>query len=649
MKKILTTLAVGRSVLSIVFCSAMTMTMFTACTSTFDTPVVPDPETPAQQAFWSQFDDWQTDSCTVGDDFFMHMLGTWWKNPVDIYPNGLLPYASALNNERMRQIYQTNPNLQHLVANIYKELTMDEEELEQMVNAKVEELWAGATTREEALAAMGRAWAEGYTHVFEPVVSLIDGVPTWQLVAKLPSYLNETQLYKNKEEKWHKLAPRKGISMKARRAQGAASDLDIIVKAMDIGQESIEVDEGMAEYIQYLLENDWSTVEAIKENLVEVVTLLDGTLVNDECAAKYNVILDEFFEEAIGRSKEFYLSRDDIRRYVGTYMANLYALDEYNRQYITPKMRNQYAEWCELFRSVMRKRLETNTWLDGTTRQNALNKLDNIVFYVGGIDVIPDCVVPALTGKDLLEDVRQLRQARMDGYRWAATQTRSACAKLLSNLKYISNATIDNASYELISNIVNINPSNLLSPYVEEDYEDALQWAFLGTTIGHELTHGFDSNGSQFDLWGNEVNWWTDADADKFKALCDQLTDQYNNLQLMPWEDPTLYGDGENTLAENIADLGGCCLALQILLDQHPQATDAEKKALARRYFQGWAIQWSRVYNLEFVKLMKTMDVHSQARERTNGVVRNVDEWYDAYNIKSGTLYLKPSERLHIW
>ena len=117
----------------------------------------------------------------------------------------------------------------------------------------------------------------------------------------------------------------------------------------------------------------------------------------------------------------------------------------------------------------------------------------------------------------------------------------------------------------------------------------------------------------------------------------------------MPWADPTLYGDGENTLAENIADLGGCCLGLHILLNLYPNATDAEKQALARRYFQGWAIQWSDSYDLDYVNAMKANDVHSQARERTNGVVRNVDDWYDAYGITSGTLYLAPADRVRIW
>ncbi|MGX8695567.1 MAG: M13-type metalloendopeptidase [Prevotella sp.] len=622
-----------------------------SCTDNIDNPVTPEPEnpeTPEQQAFWAPFDAWQTDSCTVGDDFFMHTIGTWWKNPVDIYPGGLLNYASYLNDQRVKQIYASNPNLQLLQAHADEDLSMSEEELELMVNAKVEELWAGATTREEALAALGRAWAEGYTLKYEPIVNLVNGVPTWQMSEKIPSYLSDMQIFDNKEEMWRRLAQRKSVSMKARRAPNAVSDLSVIVKAMNIGADYLEINEEIAEQLLDDLENGLGTVEGIRAEIEQAVYLLDGALVNDEITASYNEYLTELFESE-GTSREFHLTRSDIANYVMTYMANIYALNDYNRLYITQQMRQQYAGWCELFRDAMRQRLEANTWLEDDTRQNAIDKLNNIVFYVGGISVIPECVMPALSGDNLLEDVRQLRQARMDGYRWAATQTRSTCAMLLSNLLYISNATIDNASYDPSSNIVNINPSNLLPPYVEDNYEDALQWAFIGTTIGHELTHGFDSSGSQFDQWGNQINWWTEADADKFEELCDQLTDQYSSLQLMPWADPTLLGDGEKTLPENIADLGGCCLALQILLNQHPHASADQLKALARRYFQAWAIQWSNTYSLEFLKQMKVYDVHSQSRERTNGVVRNVDEWYDAYGITSGTLYLQPSERVYIW
>ena len=557
-------------------------------------------------------------------------------------------YATDLNDQRVEAIKQSNPNVSLLRAHVDAKLTMNKEEVEQMVNAKVDELWAGATTREEALAALGRAWAEGYTLWLEPVVTLLDGVPTWQLNVKIPSYVNETHFAKHKEFIWQLMAPRKSVRMNARRTHNVLDDLSIIVNAMNIGINYIEIADEAADMLQDKMTTEWNTVEGIRNEIVQAVTMIDGAIVNDDCVADYNTYLAQM-KDVHGFPSEIVLKRDRIANHIEQYMGNLYVLNDYNSQYISPAMRQKYAKWCQKFSDTMRQRIETNTWLENTTRQHALEKIDKVVYYVGGINVIPDCVLPTLTGNTLIDDARQLRKARLDGFCWAVKQTRSTCAKLLDNLQYFGDATIDNASYMQSSNIVNINPSNLCSPYVDDNYEDALQWAFIGTTIGHELTHGFDSNGSKYDQWGNMVNWWTDDDATKFKALCDQLTDQFDHLQLMPWVDPTLCGDGKNTLGENIADLGGCCLALQILLEERPNATAAEKKALARRYFQGWAIQWSNTYGFEFAQMMKERDVHSLSRERTNGIVRNVDAWYDAYDIKSGTLYLKPSERVHIW
>ena len=644
MKKILMTFAA-------VLCCAMTTLLFTAC-SIEDNPV-PEPvypETPGQQAFWQQFDGWQTDSCTVGDDFFMHVVGSWWKNPVDIYPKGLIIHASKLNNQRVSEIIQTNTNLQHLSKHLKASLSvnMSKEEVDQMVKAKVDELWAGATTREEALAAMGRAWAQGYTFKFEPIVDMINGKPTWLLTKKIPSFVTVNMLQKNKEEWWRLYGTHQIADMTSRRAQDAYADLGIIIQSMCDDINHIVIDNDIAEKILKTLDNEWSTVEGIKNEIERNVRLLDGVLVSEDCLAEYNQELAPL-KETYELTDDLVLDRRSIANSIGLYMGNLYILNDYNQLYISPKVRQQYTKWCEQFREAMRQRIEANTWLENATRQNALDKLDNIVFYVGGISVIPDIVIPTLNGKDIIEDVHQLYKARLDGYRWAAKQQREVVAKLVQNLRYIQNATIDNASYSPNYNIVNINPSNLCAPYVQDDYEDALEWAFIGTTIGHELTHGFDSNGSKYDLWGNAKNWWTEADAAKFTALCEQLTDQYNNLQLMPWADPTLCGDGKKTLSENIADLGGCCLALQILLGEHPNATAAEKKALMQRFFQGWAIQWGMTYDLDYLKYMKEVDVHSQSRERTNGVVRNIDEWYDAYDVKSGTLYLAPDKRVIIW
>lgn len=629
------------------------LTISMASCSIIDNPVSDNPqpaETPEQQAFWAPFDAWKTDSCKIGDDFYMHMIGTWWWNPVDIFPNGLIPYSNKLNTQRVNEIRQSNANLVHLKNNWANTPTMSDDAVGDMVKAKVDELWADAKTREEALAALGRAWAEGYTIDFEPVVVLQNGVPTWQLKDKIPSYINDEQLYYGRQERAQALAPRPNAQLTKRAPLLASADLDIIVKAMNIGVDHIDIASNTLEDWQKALQNDLSTVEGIKSEIMKAVSLLDGVLVNDTCASAYDGMVGDAFKE-IEKDKSFTLNINTIRRHVYYYMASLYALKDYNDKVLTPKGRQQYREYCEDFRTAMRQRLEANEWLEDATRQNAIAKLENIRFFVGGMgdEGIPDCVIPQLTGKDIVEDVRQLRKARLDGYRWAIGRSREATAILLDNLNYLSDLVCDNAFYYSEINAVLINPSNLCPVYLKEDYDYVMQLSILASTIGHELTHGFDSDGSKYDKWGNVKNWWTDADAKKFETRCNQLIENYNNLQLMPWADPTLYGDGKKTLAENIADLGGCCLGLHILLNKYSDATAAQKKALMQRYFQGWAVQWSMVYDLLQVQMAKIGDTHSQTRERTNGVVRNMNEWYDAFDITSGTLWLQPSERMKIW
>ena len=188
-----------------------------------------------------------------------------------------------------------------------------------------------------------------------------------------------------------------------------------------------------------------------------------------------------------------------------------------------------------------------------------------------------------------------------------------------------------------------------MPPYVVAADEETLTLAVLGSTIGHELTHGFDNNGRKYDKYGAKNNWWTTTDEAQFTKYTDQLVENYSELLMMPWADKTLYDNGKNTLGENIADIGGCCLSLDILLSKHPEATPEQQKQLTKRYFQGWAIAWSGSYDLEFAKSQYYDDEHSQLRERCNGVVRNMNAWYDAYDIKSGTLYLEPAKRVIIW
>jgi hypothetical protein len=152
-------------------------TMFSSCVDYVDNPVTPVPEpveTEKQAQFWSKFDKWQTDSCTVGDDFYMHMLHNFWWNPKDIYPNGLSSYAETLQKNRVTAMEQDNTDadlkiLKDVCEKASAECTVSEEELMETLNPRVEELWQNATTMEQAMEAWGRATAAGYNDSFAPV------------------------------------------------------------------------------------------------------------------------------------------------------------------------------------------------------------------------------------------------------------------------------------------------------------------------------------------------------------------------------------------------------------------------------------------------------------------------------------------------
>ena len=173
-----------------------------------------------------------------------------------------------------------------------------------MVKAKVDELWAGATTREEALAAMGRAWAQGYTFKFEPIVDMINGEPTWLLTEKIPSFVTVNMLQKNKEEWWRLYGTHQIADMTSRRAQDANADLGIIIQSMCDDINHIVIDYYIAEEILKALDNEWSTVEGIKNEIERNVRLLDGVLVSEDCLAEYNQELSKL-KEAYGLTNGF--------------------------------------------------------------------------------------------------------------------------------------------------------------------------------------------------------------------------------------------------------------------------------------------------------------------------------------------------------
>lgn len=185
--------------------------------------------------------------------------------------------------------------------------------------------------------------------------------------------------------------------------------------------------------------------------------------------------------------------------------------------------------------------------------------------------------------------------------------------------------------------------------YRDEELDDALVYGYAGaTTIGHEITHGFDDQGRQFDEKGNLKSWWTPKDSAEFAKRAEMMVKQFNEYVVVD----SMRINGRATLGENIADLGGALLGLDAF-----KKTEAYKSGKMingmtplQRYFHGYAIGWLSHTRKEQLANMVMTDVHSPAKWRVNGPFVNVDDFYTAYNIKPGTpMYRPDSLRVRIW
>ena len=630
--------------------------LLTSCTDNIDnpgSPTRPAGETAAQTAFWDKFNQWQTDSCTLGDDFFMHLLHNFWWNPEDIYPDGMISYADDLQSDRVSEMLSSTTDADvKILRDVCDAASGDGstplQKAQEMLKPRVDELWQNATTMEQAMEAWGRATVAGYNSLFSPVVKVVTGQAAWVMDEGRPFYYDDRSLSQLGKQELEKHRAYRGGQPIRRAAGQADANLTAFVKGLGLGLSADElVWEKEAKTLYESMAKTFTTVEAVKKEIENCVYMYDGLLISDDWLTAYNNVT---YTTTSGKQVKLRLTRSKLMSNIKFLYGSLYVVRDFNKKFITASMKSQYAAYCEDFRAAFQKRLENNTWLSEETRANALDKLKNMEFFVATEpDATPDVATPKLKNEGIISLVRQLRQARLDSYKWMIGRTRREVIMLLSTFDFGVSCLDDNAYYDRATNAVFINPSNLLAPYIQDGDEDALRMAVLGSTIGHELTHGFDNGGRLYDKNGAYKNWWTPADTIKFNTYSKQLVENYNELLMMPWADKTLYDNGKNTLGENIADIGGCCLSLDILLSKHPEATPEQQKQLTKRYFQGWAIAWSGSYDLEFAKSRYYDDEHSQLRERCNGVVRNINAWYDAYDIESGTLYLEPAKRVAIW
>jgi putative endopeptidase len=315
----------------------------------------------------------------------------------------------------------------------------------------------------------------------------------------------------------------------------------------------------------------------------------------------------------------------------------------YSAKYFPPQSKAKIEDLIHHLVQAYRVRLEKLDWMSPATRAEALKKLNTYTIKVGYPDHPRNYAPLTMTDDDLVGDVQ--RAAAFD---WAFLVGRShgPVDKSDWGMTPQTNDAYNGALRDIVF------PAGILQPPIFDPNADpAVNYGSVGAVIGHELTHGFDDQGRKLDANGALRDWWAPEDAIQFDARAARLGAQYSQFLPLP-DEPEVHVNGELTMGENIADLGGVTLAL----DAYRASLQGQPSPLLdgltgdQRVFLGWAQAWRGKVTPDAIKRGVASDPHSPRQFRVNGVVRNIDAWYEAFDVRPGDkLYLKPDERVHIW
>jgi len=314
---------------------------------------------------------------------------------------------------------------------------------------------------------------------------------------------------------------------------------------------------------------------------------------------------------------------------------------EYVARYFPPESKAKMEALVADLRTAMRGRIERLTWMTPETKAKALEKLARFGVKIGYPDRFRDYSSLRIDAADLYGDV-----ARSAQFEWNR-QLNRLNGPVDKDEWGMTPQTV-NAYYSPTHNEIVFPAAILQPPFFDPGADMAVNYGGIGGVIGHEITHGFDDEGRQFAGDGSLTDWWTKEDAEKFTAQTRVLGSQYSAFEPLPGS----HVNGDLTMGENIADMGGVLLGLDayhLSLKGRP-APVLDGVTGDQRVFLGWAQVWRGAAREDALKRQLASDPHSPPHERVVGPVRNIDAWYEAFGIKPGDpLYLAPEKRVRIW
>lgn len=296
----------------------------------------------------------------------------------------------------------------------------------------------------------------------------------------------------------------------------------------------------------------------------------------------------------------------------------------YVKQYFPPEAKAKALEMVKNLQAALRADLQTLSWMSADTRKEALKKLDSIVNKIGYPDKWIDYTALKVERNDYVANVQRAAQ-----FRFAEGVDR--IGKPVDRTRWGMTPPTVNAYYNPQLNEIAFPAGILQPPFFDPNADDAINYGGIGAVIGHELTHGFDDSGRQFDFEGNLKNWWTDQDLKNFQTRATCVEEQFNGFEA----EPGLHLNGKLVLGESIADLGGLTIAyaaLQRSMEGKPRPKEIDGFTPEQRFFLGWAQVWAQNARPEFMRLQTNTNPHPLARFRINGPLSNLPDFLKAFS-----------------
>ena len=315
----------------------------------------------------------------------------------------------------------------------------------------------------------------------------------------------------------------------------------------------------------------------------------------------------------------------------------------YVEKYFPESSKQRMMQLVKNLQEALGQRIDLQEWMSETTKRQAHEKLNAFYVKIGYPDTWMD-----YSALDIDEHLSYYENMIRANQFMSKYYINKRVNKPTDRTEWLMTPQTVNAYYNPTTNEICFPAGILQPPFFNAEADDACNYGAIGVVIGHEMTHGFDDQGSQFDKDGNLRNWWTDADSEQFKTRTKALADFFDRIEVLPG----LNANGQLTLGENIADHGGLNVAFQAFQNATKDNPLPNKEGFTpqQRFFLSYGLIWGNNIREAKLRQLNLIDPHSPGRWRVNGTLPHIDAWYEAFGIsETDALYIPKSNRVDIW